>query len=52
VLPFRNGLDNLLYLEGIGNHEGFFRMAFLPHVGSQKYLNYLHNGQDINAFNI
>jgi len=52
LLPFRDGLDNLLFLEGIGEHDGFFEIAFLPHVGSQRFLNYLHNGKDKNAFNI
>jgi hypothetical protein len=52
LLPFRDGLDNLLFLEGRADHEGFFEIAFLPHVGSQRFLNYLHNGKDKNAFNI
>jgi hypothetical protein len=52
LLPFRDGLDNLLFLEGIGGHDGFFEIAFLPHAGSQRFLNYLHNGKDKNAFNI
>lgn len=52
VLPYKNGLDSLLYLEGRAEHNGFFEMAFLPHVGSQRWYNYIHNGKDVNQFNI
>jgi hypothetical protein len=38
-------MDQLLWLEGIGNHKGFFEIAFLPYIGTQKILDYLHNGQ-------
>lgn len=51
ILPYRDGLDNLLFLEGIGEHKGFFEIAFLPHVGSQRFINYTHNGKDKRQFN-
>ena len=46
LIPYSDGLDNLLYLEGQNNHNGYFRCAFLPFVGSQRVLNYMHNGSD------
>jgi glycosyltransferase involved in cell wall biosynthesis len=50
VVPFQDGMDNLLFLEGQGGREGYFKCAFLPHLGSQRMLNYLHNGQDTSKF--
>ncbi len=52
VIPYIPQMDNLLWLEGYGNHKGFFEIAFLPHLGTQKILNYLHNGKDIIEFEI
>jgi len=52
LLPFDAQLDNLLTLEGMGADKGFFDMAFLPNVGTQKILNYLHNGKNKHQFNL
>lgn len=52
LIPYQDGLDNLLYLEGRGDHKGFFNIAFLPHVGTQRNLNYLHNGCDVNELDL
>ena len=52
VIPYAPQMDNLLWLEGAGDHKGFFEIAFLPHIGTQRVLNYLHNGKDIIQFNI
>ena len=52
VIPYIPQMDNLLWLEGAGEHNGFFEMAFLPHIGTQRILNYLHNGKDIIQFDI
>ena len=52
IIPFKAGIDNLLLLEGQGKHTGFFEMAFLPHVGSQRYLNYMHNGKQKHGFEL
>ncbi len=46
LLPFKKEMENLLLLEGQGDHKGYFDIAFLPFVGTQKYLNYMHNGLD------
>jgi hypothetical protein len=52
VIPYVPQMDNLLWLEGAGDHKGFFEVAFLPHIGTQRILNYLHNGKDIIQFEI
>jgi len=50
VINYIPQMDNLLWLEGRGDHEGYFEIAFLPHVGTQRVLNYLHNGKDKIAY--
>ena len=52
VLPYSPMCDNLLYLEGQGSHKGFFEMAFLPHVTTQKINTYHHNGKDKIQFSL
>ena len=52
VIPYAPIMDNLLYLEGNGNHKGYFEIAFLPHVTTQRVLTYVHNGKTNIAFNI
>lgn len=52
VLDYNPQMDNLLWLEGHGDHQGYFEIAFLPHVGTQRLLNYLHNGKDKIEFEI
>jgi len=52
ILPYQPTLENLLYLEGRGDHEGYFEMAFLPNIGTQRHLNYLHNGKDKTQFEL
>jgi hypothetical protein len=52
VIPYVKECDNLLWLEGQGEHKGLFEIAFLPHIGTQRFLDYLHNGKDVIAFNI
>lgn len=52
LIPFKDGVDNLLFLEGQFQHKGFFEIAFLPHIGCQKVLNYLHNGKQKHQFDI
>jgi hypothetical protein len=38
-------MDQLLWLEGVGDHKGYFEVAFLPHAGTQRFLDYVHNGK-------
>ncbi|MDB4314560.1 hypothetical protein N9955_00875 [bacterium] len=46
LIPFQEGVDSQLLLEGRSEHEGYFDMAFLPHATTQKFISYLHNGKD------
>jgi hypothetical protein len=52
LIPWRDGIDNLLNLEGRWDWDGYFDKAFLVAVGSQFVLNYLHNGNDSSSLNI
>lgn len=52
VIPYIQEMDNLMWLEGNGKHKGFFDIAFLPHIGTQRILNYLHNAKDKIEFEI
>lgn len=46
IIPWIPEMDNLLWLEGAGTHKGHFEIAYLLHSGTQRFLNYLHNGKD------
>jgi hypothetical protein len=52
IIPFQPQMENLLNMEGAANHKGFVDICFLPFVGTQKILNYLHNGQDVISLDI
>lgn len=52
LIPYQEGVDNLLLLEGRGTHKGYFEIAFMPHATTQKFFAYLHNGKDITQFQL
>ena len=52
VLDYTPQMDQLLWLEGAGAYDGFFEIAFLPHIGTQRMLNYLHNGKTNIAYDL
>ena len=52
VIPYTKSLDNLTVMEGQRDHDGFFEVAFLPFIGTQRILNYMHNGKDKIQFEI
>jgi len=52
VIPYSQELDSLPTMEGQGGHEGYFEVAFLPFIGTQRILNYMHNGKDKIQFDI
>lgn len=52
IIPFVPQMENQFWCEGQGPNKGFFEIAFLPHIGTQKILNYLHNGKDKIEFDI
>jgi hypothetical protein len=47
TIPYNPKMDDLLWLEGRGKHKGFFEVAYLLHLGTQRIFNYQHNGKDI-----
>ena len=51
-LPYNQQCDDLLALEGRGDHEGYFEIAFLPHVGTQRFFSYHHNGKENIQFDL
>jgi len=51
-IPYHEQLDELLFLEGRGEHEGYFDIAFLPNIGTQRIFNYQHNGEDKIQFDL
>lgn len=52
ILDYIPQMDQLLWLEGVGNHKGFFEIAFLPYIGTQKIFNYQHNGKTKIAYDL
>jgi hypothetical protein len=52
VIPYNPQMDQLLWLEGAGDHQGYFEIAFIPHVNTQRILTYIHNGKDRIAFDL
>jgi len=52
TLPYNALCENLPFLEGQFNHKGFFEIAFLPTVTTQKYPCYLHNGKNKIQFSL
>lgn len=51
-IPYSPIMDNILWLEGKSDHKGYFDVAYLPHVTTQRIWNYTHNGQDKKDFNV
>jgi hypothetical protein len=46
TIPYSPIFDNLFFLEGQGSHKGYFDLAFLPFVTTQRHFTYQHNGKD------
>jgi len=45
-------MENLIWAEGSSKHNGFFDICYLPTIGTQNILNYMHNGMDKIDFEI
>jgi glycosyltransferase involved in cell wall biosynthesis len=45
-------MDDLLWLEGKAHHEGFFKVAYIPYINTQKIITFTHNGEDKIAYNL
>ena len=52
TIPYDPKMDDLLWLEGKGKHKGFFKVAYLLHLGTQRLFNYQHNGKDTIDLNL
>ena len=51
-IVYTAALDSLPAMEGQGEHKGYFEIAFLPFIGTQRILNYMHNGKDKIQFDL
>jgi len=45
VISYYPEMDNLIFLEGNSQHDGFFDIAFLPYVHTQRNITYIHGGK-------
>jgi glycosyltransferase involved in cell wall biosynthesis len=52
TIPFVPQMENQIWCEGNKDNPGYFEIAFIPYIGTQKILNYLHNGKDKIEFQI
>jgi len=52
VLQYHPTCDNLFFMEGQSSHKGYFELAFLPHITTQKHFGYQHNGKDKLQFSL
>jgi hypothetical protein len=43
-------MEDVLFLEGKDYHKGFFEVAYLPFINTQRQMSYPHNGKDKIAF--
>jgi len=43
-LPYIPQMDSQVWLEGMWESKGFFEVAYLPFIGTQRFLDYLWNG--------
>jgi hypothetical protein len=50
ILPYMKEMDHIFFLEGNGDHKGWFEIAFIPFVCTQRYITYTHNGKDKIAY--
>lgn len=47
IIPYSRSMDDFKLLEGAGEHKGYFDVVFFPYFQTQRYVNYIHNGEDI-----
>ena len=53
ILAYQPEMESLPMMEGRLDHKGYFEICFLPHIGTQRHLDYLHQGDaDKIMFNI
>lgn len=44
ILSYQPEMESLPMMEGRLGHKGYFEICFLPHIGTQRHLDYLHQG--------
>lgn len=52
AIPYNDQMKNIFWLEGIGDHKGFFEIAYLPFANTQCMITYTHNAKDKLAYDI
>ena len=52
VIDYLKVMENALLMDGVGEWNGLFDMSLMPTVLTQRYINYHHNGIDVNRFNL
>ena len=45
-IPYDQQMDNAIFMEGAGDHKGICDIAYQPYFGTQRLLDYMHNGID------
>jgi hypothetical protein len=45
-IPYHDSLANLPAMEGQGDNPGYFEIAFIPFIGTQRIVNFTHNAKD------
>lgn len=51
VIPYMQIMEDIYFMEGRGTHKGLVDIVLLPHIGTQRFIDYHHNAQDKIAFN-
>ena len=51
-IPHHDSLANLPAMEGQGEMKGYFDMVFIPFLGTQRIINFTHNGKDKIQFDL
>lgn len=52
LIPYIPQMDQLLWMEGSGGHKGYFTVVYPIHFGTQRLLNYVHNGSDMHGLDL
>ena len=52
VIDYLQVMENALLMEGVGDWNGLFDISLMPTALTQRYINYHHNGIDVNRFTL
>ena len=50
TIPYVPQMEDIYFLEGAAEHKGFFEIAYLPYVTTQRHVCYSHNAKDKIAY--